>query len=191
MTGFPETMSMLLYSMRCKAVRQGMLAMLTTAIVCLGIALAWWGTAKREQTQLMKNIDAKRTAMVEAVRSAQVARAQREALTAVVLLEKKLEVHAGQADLIQGIARLSSKRGVRVTSQSFDEGRGQRGDAQLYLNLGLTGDYASLRRLMGDLAMLPMWVEVVEARLERVDASGALVRAQLRLLTYRSAKESQ
>jgi hypothetical protein len=44
---------------------------------------------------------------------------------------------------------------------------------------------------MGDLATLPMWIEVVEARLERADASGAQVRAQLRLLTYRSTKEPQ
>lgn len=180
---------MVRYSMRCKAVRRGLLAMLTAAIVFLAIALAWWGPAKREQTQTARNIDARRTAMVEAVRTAQVARAHSEALKAVVLLEKKLEVRTGQADLIQGIARLASKRGVRVTSQSFDEGRGQRGDAQLYLEIGLTGDYASLRHVMGDMAMLPMWIEVVEARFEHAGANDASVRAQLRLLTYRSAKE--
>jgi Tfp pilus assembly protein PilO len=168
-----------------------MLATLTAAIICLMIALAWWGPAQREQAKLLKNIDAKRAARVDAVRSAQVASAQREALTAVALLEKKLEVRAGQAEVIQGIGRLASKRGVRVTSQSFDEGRMQRSDGQLYFDLGLTGDYVSLRRLMGDLATLPMWIEVVEARLEHADASGAQVRAQLRLLTYRSTKEPQ
>jgi Tfp pilus assembly protein PilO len=184
-------MAMLRYSVRCKAVRHGMFAMLAAAIICLVILSAWWGPAKREQTQLLQNIDIKRTAMVEAVRSAQVGDAQREALMAVTLLEKKLEVRAGQADLIQGIARLASKRGVRVTSQSFDEGRVQRGDAALYLELGLIGDYTSLRRLMGDLAMLPMWIEVVEAHLERAGEGGALVKAQMRLLTYRSARGSQ
>lgn len=191
MRGFAEVMAMLRYSVRCKAVRHGMFAMLAAAIICLVILSAWWGPAKREQTQLLQNIDIKRTAMVEAVRSAQVGDAQREALMAVTLLEKKLEVRAGQADLIQGIARLASKRGVRVTSQSFDEGRVQRGDAALYLELGLIGDYTSLRRLMGDLAMLPMWIEVVEAHLERAGEGGALVKAQMRLLTYRSARGSQ
>lgn len=191
MRGFTEILPILRYSMRCKAARHGMLATLTAAIICLMIALAWWGPAQREQAKLLKNIDAKRAARVDAVRSAQVASAQREALTAVALLEKKLEVRAGQAEVIQGIGRLASKRGVRVTSQSFDEGRMQRSDGQLYFDLGLTGDYVSLRRLMGDLATLPMWIEVVEARLEHADASGAQVRAQLRLLTYRSTKEPQ
>ena len=180
---------MLLYCSRSKVVRLGMWGILTAAAVCLVIALAWWGPAKREQIELAKDIDARRAATVEAVRSAQVAHAQREALRAVSLLEKKLEVRAGQAEVIQGIARLASKHGVRVTSQSFDEGRVKRSDAQLYLDLGLTGDYVSIRRLMGDLATLPMWVEIVEARLERADADGTQVRAQLRLLTYRSAKE--
>jgi Tfp pilus assembly protein PilO len=189
MRGFAESLSMLRYSMRSKAARHAVFAMLTAAIACLAIALVWWGPAKREQIKLVENIDAKRTAMVETARTTQVARAQREALTAVALLEKKLEVRAGQAEIIQGIARLASKSGVRVTSQSFDEGRVQRGDAQLYLELGLSGDYVSLRRLMGGLAVLPMWIEVVEARLERAEAGGAQVRAQLRLLTYRNAKE--
>ncbi len=191
MRGFAEVMAMLRFSMRSKAVRHGMFAVQTVAIICLVIALAWWGPAKREQTQLLQNIDTKRTSMLEAVRSAQVEDAQREAQIAVALLEKKLEVRAGQADLIQGIARLASKRGVRVTSQSFDEGRVQSGDAPLYLELGLIGDYTSLRRLMGDLAMLPMWIEVVEAHLERAGEGGALVKAQMRLLTYRSAKGPQ
>jgi len=191
MMSLMEAMAILRYSMRCKAVQHGMFAMLAVAIICLVIVLAWWGPAKREQAQLLRNIDAKRAAMVEAVRSAQVAHAQREALPAVALLEKKLEVRAGQADLIQGIARLASKRGVRVVSQSFDEGKTQLGDAPLYLELGLLGDYASLRKMMSDLAMLPMWIEVVEARMERAGEGGALVKAQMRLLTYRAAKGQQ
>ena len=186
-----EAMVMLRYSLRCKAVRHGMFAMLVAATICIMVLLVWWGPAKREQAQLLRNIDARRAAMVEAVRSAQVAHAQREALPAVALLEKKLEARAGQADLIQGVARLAAKRGVRVVSQSFDEGRAQHSDAQLYLELGLLGDYASLRRLMSDLATLPMWIEVVEARIERAGEGGTLVRAQMRLLTYRAARGLQ
>lgn len=186
-----EALNILRYSARCKAVRQAMFALLAMTIICIVIVLAWWGPAKREQAQLSRNIDAKRAAMVAAVRSAQIAQAQRETLPAVALLEKKLEVRTGQADLIQGIARLAAKRGVRVLSQSFDEGRVQYNDAQLYLELGLLGDYASLRKMMSDMATLPMWIEVVEARLERAGEGGALVRAQMRLLTYRAAKGQQ
>ena len=183
------TIAMLRYSIRCKEVRPGILALLTAAVFCVAIALAWWGPAKREHAQLLRSIDAKRAAMVAAVRSGQVAQAQREALPVVARLEKKLEVRASQAELIQGIARLAARRGVRVVSQAFDEGKVQGSAAPLYLELGLQGDYLSLRRLMGDLATLPMWIEVVEERLERAGENGALVKAQMRLLTYRSMKD--
>lgn len=183
-----KAMAWLRYFMRCKAVQHAMFATLAAAIICIVIVLTWWGPAKREQALLLRNIDAKRAAKVEAVRSAQITSAHRKAVHAVALLEQKLEVRTGQADLIQGIARLAAKRGVRVMAQSFDEGRVQRGDAQLYLELGLLGDYTSLRSLMSDFTTLPMWIEVVEARLEHSGESGSPVRAQMRLLTYRGSK---
>jgi Tfp pilus assembly protein PilO len=176
------------YSLRCGGVRLGAQAALATALVCLLVALAWWGPAMREQMRLQQAIDAHRAEAVEALRSSRVAHAQREALHAVAVLEKKLELRAGQAELIQGIARLASQRGVRVISQSFDQGRVQSGDAPLYLELGLLGNYPALRGLMDDLATLPMWIELVEARIDRAGESGAPLKAQLRLLTYRTAK---
>ena len=190
MNGIAGAMAMLRYSLRCGAVRQGGGAMLAAAFACLVITLGWWGPARHEQVQVQQEIDANRAAAAEAARSTQVARAQRDALEAVARLEKKLEVRAGQADLIQGIARLASRRGVRVISQAFDEGKVLRGDAPLYLELGLLGNYVALRGLMGDLATLPMYIEVVEARIDRSGGS-AQVRAQLLLLTYRGAKERQ
>jgi Tfp pilus assembly protein PilO len=142
----------------------------------------------RERVQLSGDISARRAAAIEATRADELSRAQRKAVAAMALFENKLGVKAGQADLIQGIARLAAQRGVRVVSQSFDEGRVQRGDAALFLELGLTGSYASLRRLLSDFATLPMWLEVVEARIERSGESGGQVRAQLRLLTYRAGR---
>jgi Tfp pilus assembly protein PilO len=176
------------YSLRCGGVRLGAQAALATALFGLLVALAWWGPAMREQMRLQQVIDAHRAEAGEAMRSSRVAHAQREALLAVAMLEKKLEVRAGQAELIQGIAGLASQRGVRVISQSFDQGRVQSGDAPLYLELGLLGNYPALRGLMDDLATLPMWIELVEARIDRAGESGTPLKAQLRLLTYRAAK---
>lgn len=113
---------------------------------------------------------------------------QRDALRSVALLEKKLQAHAGQADMVQQIAQLANRRGVRVVSQSFDEGKGQQGRGALYLELGLSGKYAALRGMIGDLAALPIWVEVVDAHFERGASGAAPVRAQLRLLTYRGER---
>lgn len=190
MSSLRNAVSTLRYSLRSRAVRQGLWALLAAALGCLLIVLAWWGPARREQMQLTSQLDAHRSTRVQAERLQQATRAQQQVLPAVEMLEKKLQVQAAQADLVQGIARLAARRGVRVASQAFDEGRPQPGAAQaLYLELGLLGDYAALRRLMGDLVTLPMWIEVVEERLELAGQGGALVKAQWRLLTYRSSKE--
>ena len=188
MKGVEEAMATLRYSLRCRTARRGLFAAVFAAAICLVIALAWWGPAAREQTQLSNDIAVRRGQIVKAARAEEVERAHRQALTAIALFEKKLGVQAGQADLIQGIAKLALQRGVRVVSQSFDEGRAQGGDAALYLELGLTGNYISMRRLLSDFAGLPMWVEVVEARIERSGDGGGQIRAQLRLRTYRAVK---
>ncbi len=178
------------HSLRSGAVRLGLGALLVATLGCLLIVLAWWGPAKREQLQLTRELDERRLVRAHTERLQQAARAQQQVQPTLAALEKKLQVRAAQADLIQGIARLAARRGVRVVAQSFDEGRPQPGQAQpLYLELGLLGDYVALRRLTGDLATLPMWLEIVEERLELAGPGSSQVKAQLRLLTYRGAKE--
>ena len=181
-------MQKLRYSLRSGIVRLGAAATLLTALLCLITVLAWWGPAQREQSDLQQQIASKRSATVNAVRMSNVAHAQRKAMQSIVLLEKKLEVHAGQAELIQGIAKLAERRKVRVISQSFDEGRAQQGDAALYLELGLSGSYTGVRDLLADFSTLPMWIEVIETRIDRNIEAGGAIKAQLRLLTYRGMK---
>lgn len=184
--------SPLVYGLRCAAVRLALGALLAAALVCLLIAVFWWGPARREQLQLTQQIDARRAALVRAEQLRQAARAYQRVLPALAAQEGKRQARAAQADLVQGIARLAARRGVRVVSQSFDEGKPQPGQAQpLYLDLGLVGDYLALRRLAGDLATLPMWLEIVEERLESAGQGGTAVKAQLRLLSYRHGQEAQ
>ncbi len=183
-----EVMTALRYSLRCKAARLGSYVLLAAAAAWLAVAGAWWLPAQREHAGLERDIAARRAAVADAARAAGVGEAQRQALGALDLLEKKLGARAGQAELIRDMAHLASQRGMRVVSESFEEGRTQAGDGALYLNLGLTGSYPSLRSLLDDLAALPVWLEVVEAHIERANEGGGLVRAQLRLLTYRAPR---
>lgn len=185
-----HTFAMLRYSLRCRAVRLALGALLMAALCCLAIALAWWAPVRREHEQLARTIDAARQARLSAARLQDAARAEQQVRPTVLALERKLQTHAGQADLIQGIARLAAHRGVRVVSQAFDEGKPQADLRQpLYLDLGLVGDYAALRHLSADLATLPMWIEILEERLELSAPGSTQVRAQLRLLTYRNGRE--
>lgn len=190
MSRIREIAATLRYSARCKPVRGGMYAMLAASFACMAVALSWWGPANHEHGKLLQNIEEQRRVIVDDMRSDQVMRAHREALEVLPLLERKLNARTGQADLIEGIARLASRRNVRVTSQSFEEGKTERGDALLYLDLGLRGSYPSLRLLMADFAALPMWIEVAEARFDG-GVDGREVRAQLRLLAYREPRGRQ
>jgi hypothetical protein len=182
-----EMLAMLRYNWRCRPMRLSAYAALATLISSLLIALAWWMPAQREAAALQAEIEARRTAMVESVRMEQMIALQRDALRNVTLLEKKLRATAGQADMVQEVARLANRHGVRVLSQSFDEGKGQH-DGALYLELGLSGPYAALRAMIGDFTALPTWVEVVDAHFERGASGAAPVRVQLRLLTYRGER---
>jgi len=185
MMQFAEAMAMLRYSLRARMARFAMYAMVAAAAIWLAVAAIWWLPAQREHARLERDIAARRAMIVDAARAAQVADAERKAQAGLALFEKKLAAHAGQAQLIRDVARLAAQRGMRVVSQSFDDGRSQPGDGALYLNLGLTGSYPALRRLLADFSGLPVWLEVVEAHIER-GGEGGQVRAQLRLLTYRT-----
>lgn len=182
-----DTLSLLRYGMRSPAVRVAGGAALAAALLFTIIALAWWWPARHHQAGLQQDIDARRAAAVDAARAAEVVRAENEARQAAALLEKKLSASASQTDLIRGIAQLATRHKVRVVAQAFDEGRGQRTDGALYMDVGLLGNYAALRGMLGDLTTLPIWIEVVEARFDHADGE-APIRAQLRLLTYRAAR---
>lgn len=182
----------LAYSLRCQALRRSLGLLLAVALGCLLLALLWWAPLQRQQRELAGQLEARRTAAVRAERLRQALAAQQAVLPLIATLEGKLQRRATQADLVQGIARLARQRGLRVLAQTFEEGKPQPGGAQpLYLELGLAGDYAALRRFTGDLASLPMWIEIVEERLERTGRGEVPLQAHLRLLTYRQAPEVQ
>ncbi len=185
-------LSSLGYGLRSAAVRRSLWVLLATGLGCLLLALIWWLPLQGEQRELARQLDTRRLAVVRAERLRLALQAQAHVLPQLTALEQKLRARAAQADLVQGIARLAARRGVRVVSQSFDEGRPQPGASTqpLYLELGLAGDYAALRRFTGDLADLPVWIEIVEERLESA-GRGATLQAQLRLLTYRNLREAQ
>lgn len=177
------------FGLRCPPVRMAMYAALGLAVICLLVAAAFWYPAHREQSQTVREIAAVRAAMVDAVRSEEVQDQQKRTMAALALYEKKLESRVDQAELIRSIARLAEKRGVHVLSQSFDTGKGgENNDGRLFIELGLQGAYPALRRLLSDFAELPVWLEIVEARMESSGDGGGQLRAQLRLMTFRAPR---
>lgn len=162
------------------------------ALVCLlislvfnGAVLAYWWPAHREHQTLTTRVDSQRRAIVDARRATDIARAYEAARSNVSLLEQKLNVSGGQADLVTSLGRLATKRHVRIASQAYEEGKVKNEYLPLYLNIGLQADYSSLREFLADLFTLPVWVEIQEMNLEQTREHPGLIKASLRLLTYR------
>ncbi|HEY6095568.1 MAG TPA: hypothetical protein VIU93_11515 [Gallionellaceae bacterium] len=184
----PQIRMALHFAWRHAALRRAAYVALAAMATVLLTALAWWWPASRQAAALQDEIAARRAVMVNVARMNQIAQAERQAARDIVPLESKLHARSSQADLVQAIARLANAHGVRVISQSFDEGKGTQGNGALYLDLGLSGSYPGLRGMIADLAGLPAWAEVVDASFERGSAAGTPLRAQLRLLTYRGGR---
>lgn len=171
------------YAARHPVARAGLWAGLV-AMVLMVLALAWWWPAQRAEQGLNNDITAKRRALVQMQQADELLRRYEAARKAVPLLEKKLEQSISQAQLVESLARLARQRGVRVLSETYDEGRSAGGQALLLAELTVQGSYPMLRDFLRDLPGLPMWTEVQEVRLEGARGT-AQIKGRIRIATWR------
>ncbi len=174
------------YAARHPWIRAG-LASLALLLLGLAVGVGYGWPAYRERQALIGQIETQRRAAVEALHTADVARVYRIAKLATGALEQKLNAATGQADMVKHLERLAVQRRVRIVSQAYEEGKTKSEYAPLYLDIGLQANYASLREFLADIHTLPAWVEVQEMNLERSREHPGLIKASLRLLTYRKA----
>lgn len=180
----PASVNALRYALRHPYVRLALWVDLALVVALAVGAALWWPTAREHQT-LASAVDAKRQQLVFAQQAGTLVRAFRHAQVAVPRLEGKLRLSARQSDLVDQLGRLARQHGVRIVSQSFDDGKARGAYLPLQVNLGLQGPYGALRDFMDGLPSLPVWTEILEASLERSRESPEAVRAQLRLLAFR------
>lgn len=173
------------YNVRHPLARLGVRALLAAGTVLVG-ALALWWPAQHADSGLQAQIAAKRRALVEVQQADELLRLYTSAQKSVPLLEKKLEQSVSQAQLVDSLSRLARQHGVRVASETYEEGRSSGGQALLLAELTVQGSYGAVRNFLRDLPTLPMWTEVHEVRLEAARGSAA-VRGRIRVATYRAA----
>ncbi len=174
------------YAVRHPAIKAA-LASFLLLILAAGVAFGYWWPANRQHSILMAAIDSQRRTAVEVMQAAHVTHAYRSAQSDVELLEWKLDAAGGQSDLVKSIERIAAKRGVRIVSQSYEEARPKGDYAVLILDIGLRVTYPALREFLADVDTLPVWIEVQEMNLERARDQDGLLKAGLRLLTYRKS----
>jgi len=151
------------------------------------VALAVWWPAQRDRSALEDKISSARRALVQAQQADELLSAYARASKDAALLEKKLEHAATQAQLVESFAQLARRHGVRILTETYEEGRGPQ--PALGSELAVQAAYPALRDFLRDLSALPTWSEVQEVRLESVQGS-APQKGRIRIITYRAAPVS-
>lgn len=174
----------IVYWLRYPIIKMGMIMSAIAVIVAVVVGAGYWWPAYSETQNLAGAIEAKRQQIIEEARAAQIYGAYFNAAKQVVIFEKKINSHIGQADLVSNIDRLAIKQNLRIISEAYDEGKEKNGHMPLYLDLTLQGDYQSLRGFFLDIHTLPTWSFIEEASISRLQGQENLIKAQLRLITY-------
>lgn len=173
------------YALRGRPARIGAAIDVLLAAIFLAIWFAYWWPGASAQRAVQRRLDEERGAVTAAMQANDVAKAYAAAARAVATIERKLDTPVKQAQLVQSLAALAHRHGVRIVSESYEEGRLQAVYTPLFVQVALTGSYASLRSFLGDVGSLPVWVEIEDTRLERLREPAGQIKAQVRLRLVR------
>jgi len=173
------------YSARHTWARAGLWACAAAAVLAF-VVLAFWWPAQREQAALEDKIISKRRTLIQAQQADELSSAYARAHKDVALLGKKLQHAATQSQLVESFARLARKHGVKIVSETYEEGRAAGAQPMLNAELSVQGNYPALRDFLHELSSLPTWSEVQEVRLESVQGA-ATQKGRIRVMTYRHA----
>jgi Tfp pilus assembly protein PilO len=182
-----ETIQQARYLLRSPAARVGMAVNGVLFIALLAVLLAYWWPSARTQQALERQIDAARRAVSLAMQAKDLIKAYAGAARATEAVERKLNAPVKQAQLVQGLAGVAGRHGVRIISESYEEGKPQGDYVPLFMQVALQGGYQGMRGFLGDVSTLPLWVEIEEARLERLREPAGQVKVQTRLRAVRRA----
>lgn len=177
------------YSARHAWARTGLWACASTGALMLIVLAVWW-PVRHVQTELEDNIAAKRRELVQTQQAGELLAAYTQSLKDVAVLEKKLEYATTQAQLVENFSRLARKHGVKILSETYEEGRNTGVQPTLNAELAVQGGYPALREFLRDLSTLPTWSEVQEVRLESAQGTG-MQKGRIRVVTYRRTSAEQ
>ena len=173
------------YSARHPWARAGLWTCAGTAALMLAVVAVWW-PENHERAALEDTIAGKRRELVQARQADELLRAFAQARKEVALLENKLEHAATQSQLVENFARLARRHGVKIVSETYEEGRAAGAQPVLNAELSVQGGYPALRDFLQDVSALPTWSEVQDVRLESVQGA-ATQKGRIRVMTYRHA----
>ena len=154
------------------------------AVAILVVTIIYWWPAQHRYAQLVEDTAVKRRELVQNQQAEELLRNYAHAKQEVPLLEEKLKQAVSQAQLVENIAQLANKHGVKILGENFEETNDTTDRSTWVSELSVQGSYSGLRGFLQNLSSLPTWTEVQEVRIESAHGSSVL-KGRMRLITYR------
>jgi len=178
----------LLFSARHPLVKTAAVVSLLSVLIMLSVGVGYWWPVARGYSELLRQTETKRKEVINSVRAADISRAYSHSAKQIEVLERKLNIEAAQTDLVKYLSQLAIKQNIKIISEVYEEGQVQTGYVPLHLDLNLQGSYPALRRFISGLQSLPTWTYVREGTISGSQEGLGVLKAHLRLVTYRKIK---
>lgn len=175
------------FALRHPVLRRMLYVLGGVTLAAVLVILAYLLPAWQEQGRLDHDLARMRKQLAERRGRADLVKAVERASGQIELIEKKLDARGVQLTLVNQLNQLARRNGIRIASESFDEGKVQDGYAPLFHELTVEGGYAGLRRFLADLEHMPTFSVVREASIAPIGEGTQQLKVHLRMVTYRKA----
>jgi len=150
-----------------------------------------WRPINEQQQALLSRIEVFRKEILSAKHSTEISEAFEQVSKEMPKIEEKLLADNGQAKFVEVIEKILRKHSLRLTSQSFEEGKAIEGYSPLYLELAIQGRFQEVYGFIADIPSLAVWAEVQDVRMVKATKGNNAINAQVRVLTYRKGNASR
>jgi Tfp pilus assembly protein PilO len=172
------------FSFRYPRIRASLIFLSISLFTFLIVGIFYWWPEVHAQNKLAIQIEIKRRETFETDFNARLANISERTLQQVALIEKKLDASATQASLVRNFAVLASKCNVKITAETYEDGKPVDSYTPLLHTLSLQANYHDLRNFISDLQSLPTYTVIQDTVLGRSSGSNS-IKAQISLITYR------
>lgn len=145
----------------------------------------WW-PATSDHDRMKRDVARSRSEVVMAINQAKATEKFNRSQMLVDTISAKLKATVSQAVLTDHINTLAADLGIKILTESNEEGKVRLGYRPMVQELSIQGDYDALRRFLSGINMLPTWTTVQELRVTRKNLRSNL-KAVITLVTYRRA----
>ena len=171
----------ILYSLRHPLIKTGMVASGVAITLVIVEFFGYWMPVRNDINRLSESVNLERKRIIDD--------AYLRAIKQLSEVDKKINSPVGHADLVNNIDNLATHRKLTIITESYDEGKEINGYTPLYMELSLQGEYQGMNEFLVDINSLPTWTVVGEGAISRLAGQQDLVKAQLRLITYRKTEK--